>query len=118
MQRVTVKTSLVLIATGAEREKYRIYRSVRDVPPALRRRLLESTTGPNADTLVIVDQRGREEIHRVVEALPEEVRKRYEPVLSPPPPPSGFSLKKYRPVPELILAGAVGLVIWALSAWR
>jgi hypothetical protein len=29
-----------------------------------------------------------------------------------------FSLKRFRPFPEIALAGAVGLIVWALTMWR
>ena len=59
MQRVTVKTSTIFIAKGA---KTRVYRSVQDVPPQLRKELEHSTNGFNSATILIADRRGREEI--------------------------------------------------------
>ena len=47
-----------------------VYRSVEDVPEPLRGELLESTRGINAHTVVIADQRGRQEMARVLKNLP------------------------------------------------
>ena len=61
------QSSTVLIsADGAER----IYRSVDDVPSALRHRLLKSTNSPNSATILIADRRGRQEISKAMRNLP------------------------------------------------
>ena len=51
-----MRTSSVLIAAGATD---RVYRSVADVPPELRERLRESTSGEHACTILIADTRIR-----------------------------------------------------------
>jgi hypothetical protein len=55
----TFQTSTVLISTGGAE---RVYRSVDEVPPRLRTRLLKSTNGANSATILIADRRGRQEI--------------------------------------------------------
>ena len=61
------QTSSVLISTsGTER----VYRSVEDVPAALRTRLLKSTNGANSATILIADRRGRQEIAKAMRNLP------------------------------------------------
>ena len=64
MSRLTARSSTIFIATGAET---RVYRSVEDVPPALRRKLVESTRGLNSATILIADKRGREELVRALQ---------------------------------------------------
>jgi hypothetical protein len=66
-------TSSVLIsAAGADM----VYRSVDEVPPRLRSRLLKSTNGANSATILIADRRGRKEIARAMRKLPGPAQRR------------------------------------------
>jgi hypothetical protein len=66
------QTSSVLIsASGSDR----VYRSVEDVPAALRHRLLKSTNGRNARTILITDRKGRRMIDKALGKLPGTNRK-------------------------------------------
>ncbi len=66
----TIRTSAILIA-DARRTSF--YRSVDEIPPELRRKLVESTAGSNAATVLIADRRGARELLRAnVRALIEE----------------------------------------------
>jgi hypothetical protein len=47
-----------------------VYRSVEEIPPGLRTRLLKSTSGGNSGTILIADRRGRQEIAKAVGKLP------------------------------------------------
>lgn len=58
-----LRTSTILVAVG---NKTRIYRSAKQMPAELRRRLEKTTTGTNSATILIADKRGREEILRAV----------------------------------------------------
>ena len=80
MQRVTVKTSTIFIAKG---EKTRVYRSVQDVPPHLRKELEDSTNGFNSATILIADRRGREEILRALNGFSSRLRSRLASSLTP-----------------------------------
>jgi hypothetical protein len=71
MPRLTARSSTIFIATGAET---RVYRSVEDVPPALRRKLVESTRGMNSATILIADKRGREELVRALQGRASDVQ--------------------------------------------
>lgn len=73
MEKLTAKSSTIFIATS---DATRVYRSVRDVPVELRRRLQESTSGANSATILIADKRGREELVRALQGLPSEVHSR------------------------------------------
>jgi hypothetical protein len=66
------QTSAVLISTGGSD---RVYRSVEDVPAALRHRLLKSTNGRNARTILITDRKGRRMIDKALGNLPGPNRK-------------------------------------------
>ena len=80
MQRVTVKTSTIFIAKAG---KTRVYHSVNDVPPRLRKQLEDSTNGFNSATILIADRRGREEIVRALNGLPSGLRSRLASSLAP-----------------------------------
>ena len=63
----TFQTSTVLISSGGEDL---VYRSVDDVPPRLRTRLMRSTSSSNSGTILIADRRGRKEIARAMRKAP------------------------------------------------
>jgi len=66
-------TSTVLISAGSEEW---VSRTVEEVPPHLRRRLLKSTNGANSATILIADRRGRVEIARALRKLPASTQRR------------------------------------------
>jgi hypothetical protein len=47
-----------------------VYRSLEEIPPGLRTRLLKSTGGQNSGTILIADRRGRQELSKTVGKLP------------------------------------------------
>jgi hypothetical protein len=67
------QTSTVVIAAGG---KQRVYRSVEEVPAALRTQLLKSTNGANSATILIADRKGRREIARAMRRLPGPAQRR------------------------------------------
>jgi hypothetical protein len=62
-----MKTSTILISVGRTDA---VYRSVDDVPQPLRKRLLRSTSGMNARTILIADPKGKEELAKAIRRLP------------------------------------------------
>ncbi len=70
MTKLTAKSSTIFIASG---DRTRVYHSLSDVPPVLRRRLEQSTRGVHSATILIADRRGREEL---VRALKGNARRR------------------------------------------
>jgi hypothetical protein len=122
MQRVTVKTSTIFIAKG---DRTRVYRSVNEIPQRLRKELEESTNGFNSATILIADRRGRKEILRTLQGLPSALRTRLAASLAPAES-DAPARKPLRPLarflrrnwPELLLPGAVGLLLWAALNWR
>ena len=62
-----VKTSTILISSRGQRN---VYRSVEEVPEALKRELIRSTNGLNSATILIADRQGREELAKAIRNLP------------------------------------------------
>jgi hypothetical protein len=110
MDRLTVKTSTIFISVGS---KTKVYRSVDEVPPKLRRKLQESTTGLNAATILIADRKGREEIVKALQGLPSGLRPR----------PGRAARQESRKMDwktwaEILLPGLIGLLIWVAFNYR
>jgi len=66
MDRLLQKTSTVLISAGHETK---VFRSVSDVPPRLRKKLLDATGGKYSATILIADEAGRKEIVKSLEGV-------------------------------------------------
>ena len=73
MERVTQKCSTILISIG---EETRVFRSVDEIPPDLREKLLASTRSMNSATILIADRGGREEILRALQSPQPEFSRR------------------------------------------
>ena len=71
MTRLTARTSTIFIATGGTTQ---VFRSIAEVPPALRRKLQQSTKSLNSATILIADKRGREELVRALQGRSTEVQ--------------------------------------------
>jgi len=122
MHRVTVKTSTIFIAKGG---KTRVYQSVDEVPAKLRRQLEESTNGFNSATILIADRRGRAEIVRALNGLPSGLRSRLASSLAPKAKAAenaqttlsalGFLRRNWA---EILLPGAVGVIVWLAFHFR
>jgi hypothetical protein len=63
MERLTMKTSTVIISLG---EQFLRYRSLSEVPAKLRKQVTEATSGANSATIIIADEAGRQEIARSI----------------------------------------------------
>ena len=79
MERLIHKTSTILIAVG---DSLKLYRSRKEIPPRLRRKLAESTSSGNSGIILIADEKGKEEILRSLRGLPPEVQSRLEPIVA------------------------------------
>ena len=99
-----LKSSTILISAG---DTDAVYRSVKEVPAPLRRKLLKSTNGLNSATILIADRKGREEIARAIRNLPSSLQRRF--------------LKPLREDPEgaaewLSRPGVKAAIAWLLGA--
>lgn len=118
MPQLTARSSTIFIATG---EETRVYRSVEDVPPSLRRRLVESTHGMNSATILIADKKGRAELVRALQGRSSSVQCRLLEVLrsrkpdeTPEAKAHWFALRSWRIWLEFILPVVLGLSLWFL----
>jgi hypothetical protein len=68
---LTAKSSTIFVATG---EGTSVYRSIKEIPIPLRRKLQESMQGMHSATILIADKRGREELIRALQGQPSSVR--------------------------------------------
>jgi len=71
MAHLTARSSTIFIAAEGETK---VYRSVEEVPAHLRKRLVESTHGVNAASILIADKRGREELVRALQGRPSDLQ--------------------------------------------
>ncbi|HLH04764.1 MAG TPA: hypothetical protein VKX25_18500 [Bryobacteraceae bacterium] len=121
MALLTARSATIFISSG---EHTGVYRSVEEVPPALRRKLIETTNSANSATILIADKRGREELVRALQGKRNGVRRRVvdtirsrQPVTDPPP--SRFeALKSLRAWLEFLLPLAIGASLWFLIDTR
>src|ERR1700730_14824853 len=80
-----MKTSTILISAE---DTESVYRSVREVPEPLRKKLLHFTNSVHSRTILIADRRGRQEIERALRNLPGASQRRLSnSLLSGVPPP-------------------------------
>ncbi|MBV9266754.1 MAG: hypothetical protein JO061_11350 [Acidobacteriaceae bacterium] len=117
MTRLTTRSSTIFIATS---DKTRVYHSLSDVPPDLRRRLQEYTRGVNSATILIADKRGREELVRALQGHSSDVqcrvanraRARQESAPLPEKPERNQVSLSIRTFLELLLPIAVAASLW------
>ena len=114
MDTVTIKSSTIFISIG---KRTKIYRCVEDVPPTLRKRLEQSTSGMNSATILIADRNGREELIRSIQGLPSGVQTRVGPGRkrkASAAQPAAQLWKDYRHWIELSGVGVLGLALWLI----
>ena len=115
MSRVTLKSSTIFISVGNKTE---VYRSVEDVPPALRKKLEQSTNGINSATILIADRKGKEEIVRAIRGLPSSLRSRLTTSLRNEAKRETRGLTRWALLwqdwAEILLPAVIGLAVWLL----
>jgi hypothetical protein len=110
---MTLKTSTIFISVG---EKTRVYRSVDDVPPKLRRKLSESTNGINSATILIADRNGREELMKAIQGRPSQLQSRNARDTQQAAEPEDSIARRYWP--QIIAVSVLGLSMWLLALWK
>ncbi|MBM3812238.1 MAG: hypothetical protein FJW20_11475 [Acidimicrobiia bacterium] len=115
MERLTQKTSTILISVGDDTQ---VYRSVSDVPADLRRKLLESTSGANSGTVLIADEAGRQQIIKSLQGEQGDLQSRLMGTLRKRGSYREVSGQRWRQVAELAVLGGIGLCLWLLASWR
>jgi hypothetical protein len=115
MSRVTLKSSTIFISVGNKTE---VYRSVDDVPPALRKKLEQSTNGINSATILIADRKGKEEIVRAIRGLPSSLRSRLTTSLRNEAKRETRRFTRWALLwqdwAEILLPAVIGLAVWLL----
>jgi hypothetical protein len=94
-----LKTSTILISSD---DTAGVFRSIKDIPEPLRKKLLRSTNSLNARTILIADRRGQQEIARAMRKLPGAALERHIRRLTLPQ------------AIAILLAAASGLVVWLI----
>jgi hypothetical protein len=117
MNRVTMKTSTIFVSGKGGTQ---VYRSLKEVPPRLRKKLLESTSGANSGTILIADRSGRDEIVRAVQGLPSDVQTRVaSKVARRAQRMTTRHVAKIRQIwPEVLLLVLLAAVIWVVFTIR
>ena len=115
MALLTARSSTIFISTGGQTK---VYRSVDEVPPSLRRKLQETTRGLNSATILIADKRGREELVRALQGQPSEVQCRLADTMRSRKAERSraykrkLSFRSLRAWLELLLPVAIGASLW------
>lgn len=115
---LTAKSSTIFVATD---EGTSVYRSLKEIPAPLRRKLQESMQGMHSATILIADKRGREELIRALQGQPSSIQCRLvdlhrnqQPTQAPAEmrPKRRMRLGSLRNWLELLLPVAVGASLW------
>jgi hypothetical protein len=117
MTRLTARSSMIFIATA---NHTRVYRSVSEIPLALRHKLNQSTRSMNSATILIADRRGQQELIRALEGGASDVQCRFFSNIHSPSTqtPEPLPAPRRRPVfawrrwLELLLPAALGASLW------
>ena len=120
MTHLTARSSTIFVGAG---ETTKVYRSLSELPPQLRRRLQESTQGVNSATILIADKRGREELVRALQGRPtgiqcrwtDNIRSRERESRTKSSPGLVFSFRTWM---ELLLPVAIGASLWLFIGSR
>ena len=123
MPQLTIKTSTIFISKG---KKTQVYHSVSEVPAPLREEMERSTNSIQSATILIADRKGREEIVRALNGMPnglrismaakmDEGRKAADRQPRWYRSPSRFLQRKWA---EILLPAAVGTIVWLALNYR
>jgi hypothetical protein len=116
----TVRTSTVFVGVGKET---RVFQSLDEVPEEIRRKFENTTGRGNSMSILIADQRGREELARSIQGLPSPVRSRLAELLRAGQPSArALAVRRmwtsWRLWADLAVIGAAGLAVWLAFTWK
>ena len=99
----------------ASEEGDQVYRSLNEIPPETRQKLRQAINSPEAETIVIADEQGRERIFQAITRLPPQLQKKLMAALrsSPPPPQPSPAARGLR----VGLAAAAGAAVALFLLW-
>jgi hypothetical protein len=119
MEPLTTRCSTILIATG---DSLKVYQSLEEVPARLRERLVATTRGGNCATILIADQKGREEIRKAVQQSGADDHARLTQALLSGGARPRLSTSRWAVWPPYIerflLVGSLAYLAWALISLR
>lgn len=118
MSKLMQKVSTIVVGSG---NTVRTYRSAEEMPPAVQRQMDQALAGENSATLLIADERGRQEILKSLRGQDSDLDSRLISALA--------SRQREQPAPrrwrlstrgwiELGVLGLIGAGLWLLAAWR
>lgn len=118
MSKLMQKVSTIVVGAG---NTVRTYRSPEEMPPAVQEQMERALSGENSATLLIADERGRQEILRSLRGQESALDSRLISALA--------SRRKEQPAPrrwrlstrgwvELGVLVAIALLLWLIAAWR
>ena len=111
----TFQTSTVLISTRAEDH---VFRTVDEVPPRLRTRLLKSTSSSNSATILIADRRGRSEIARALRKLPSPAQRKLRRTVLGTQAPSWITPGRRKAIMAVVMMFCLALIALVFSYRR
>ena len=115
----TQKVSTILISVS---DRTQVFHSVDEVPPDLRKKLIETTTSSRSATVLIADEGGRREIAKSLQGRPSMLQSKFlanavKRLRSRQDHARGFRMTR-RLWAEVALVGGICLCIYALSLWK
>lgn len=118
MDKLMQKVSTIVVGNG---NTVRTYRSAEEMPPAVQRQMDQALSGENSATLLIADERGRQEILKSLRGQETDLDSRLISALAnrqrEQPAPRRWRLST-RGWIEIGVLSLIGLVLWLIAAWR
>ncbi len=104
-----VRTGTIRVAAG---DSDQVYRSFDELSPPLREQLQQALGNPEAETILIADEQGREQIFQIINGLPPEAQKKVLAALRFSEEPAASLSKTWR-----VALFSLALLVLAFSLW-
>lgn len=118
MSKLMQKVSTIVVGAG---NTVRTYRSIDEMPPSVQQQMDRALSGENSATLLIADERGRQEILKSLRGQQTDLDSRLISALAarrkdqPAPRRWRLSTRGWIEIGVLVL---IGFVLWLLAMWR